>query len=517
MRRGFLGSIAALAAGAGAAYGQAPMPTPPAGFPLGAAVRAGDVIPAQGPVPTLMPPVTVGPPGDPLGMGPTAGIGPPPGPMYPPPGPYGAPLYQPPPGQGGFGSALGGGSGGMGADCGFTAPHWWLGGDYMLTFVTPQPIPFPLLTTSSPNQQGLLGLPTTIQLITGEDIRYSAFSAMRLNGGFFGDADRRFGFDMTALYTEVAEYTRNFSSVTPGSAPTNIPLLARPFIDTATGLSSSLVLTNTNIGAGSAVFRTRTQAWGVDPAALWNVFRSAPGSGRAVSLDFLMGYKFFQVRESLSLESFVALNQARLVPIIRPGPFGVPIQVGVRIIPIPTNVGGVVTGAPATVAIADRFQVTNRFNGIFIGLRGEARYGMWTLGTTAKFGVGHMHQMLQIQGNTSFVNVQTGQSGAAYGGLYANSTNIGKFDNDEFAVIPDISMNVGINLTKQLSAYVGYTVIYVNRVARPGDQLNPVIDPTIVPFSPTYGNLSGVSGTARLFNQNEFWLYGINFGFQFRY
>jgi hypothetical protein len=428
-------------------------------------------------------------------------------------------MFQPPPGQGAIGSGLGGGyGGGAGADCGFTAPKCWFGGDYMLSFVTPQPISFPLLTTSSPNQLGVLGSPTTIQLITDEDIRYSAISGMRLNGGFFGDADRRFGFDMTALYTERAEYRRNYSSVTPGLDSRNIPLLARPFIDASTGAQSSLVLTNTDIGTGSAIFTTRTESWGIDPAALWNVFRSTPGSGKAVSVDFLAGYKFFQVRESLSMESFVNLNRARIVPVFQPGPFGVPVQVGVRIIPTPVDVGGVVTGAPATVAIADRFQVTNRFNGGFIGLRGEARYGMWTVGTTAKFGFGHMHQMLQIQGNTSFVNRQTGQSGAAYGGLYANATNIGKFDNDEFAIVPDISVNVGLNLTRQLSAYVGYTVIYVNRVARPGDHLNPVIDPTIVPFSPTYGDPSTApASTFQLFNQNEFWLHGVNFGFRLQF
>ena len=97
MRKGLLGSIAALAAGAGSAWGQpAPAPVAPAG---GApAVRAADVVPASGwgPAPVIMPPVTVGPPGDPLGLGPTAGLGPPPGPMYPPPGPYGAPQFQPP-------------------------------------------------------------------------------------------------------------------------------------------------------------------------------------------------------------------------------------------------------------------------------------------------------------------------------------------------------------------------------------------------------------------------------------
>lgn len=513
MRRGILGSIAALAAGAGAAYGQAPMPQGPAGFPP-AAVQAGDILPVQaGPSPTLMPPVTVGPQGDPLGLGPTAGLGPPPGPMYPNPGPYGAPMFQPPPpGQaGGMG-----GMGGYGDGCGITAPKWWFGGDYMLTFVTPQPIPYPILTTSSPNQFGLLGAPTTIQLINDEDIRYSAFSGFRLNGGFFGDADRRFGFDISSLYTEKASYRRTFSSTTPGFSPANIPLLARPFIDTLNG-PSSLVLANTNIGAGGVDFSTRTQVWSIDPAAIWNIYRSSPGTGCGTSLDFLAGYKFFQIREDIAIESFVNLNQIQVIPIVRPGPFGVPQVVGFRVVPLPVELGGVVTGPPATVAIADRFAVTNRFNGGFIGLRHEARWGMWSLNTNAKIGVGHMHQMLQIQGTTSFVNPQTGVAGSAYGGLYANSTNIGKFDNDEFAVIPELSFNVGLNLTKQLSAYVGYTVVYANRVARPGDQMNPVIDSTTIPFSQNYGDLVGVSGTSNLFNQNEFWLHGVNFGFQVKY
>jgi hypothetical protein len=454
-----------------------------------------------------MPPVTFGPPGDPLGMGPTAGIGPPPGPMYPNPGPYGAPMWQPPPPGAG-----GGYSGGYGA------PRWWFGGDYMLTFVTPQPISFPLLTTSSPNQFGLLGAPTTIQLINDEDVRYSGFSAFRLNGGFYGDADRRFGFDISTLVTQEADIRRRFTSLQGGGfGPTNIPLLARPFINTNTGAPASLVLANTDIGAGTATFRTSTEIFGIDPAALWNVYRSGPGSRFQSSTDFLAGYKFLQIREDLSMESVVNLNQVNVVPIVRIGPFGVPVVIGFRINPIPINVGGVPTGAPATVSITDRFYVSNRFNGGFIGLRNEMRYGMWSLNTTAKFGIGHMHQVLQIQGNTSFANTQTLLAGTSFGGLYANSSNIGKFDNDEFAVIPELSVNVGLNLTRQLSMYVGVTTLYVNRVARPGDQLNPVIDPTVVPFSQFYGLGGSVPGTSTLFNQNEFWLYGVNFGLTFKY
>jgi hypothetical protein len=487
------------------------MPMGPAGLPpaavapaYGAPGAAGQ--PPGGPAPTLMPPVTFGPPGDPLGMGPTAGIGPPPGPMYPNPGPYGAPLWQPPP------PGSGGGYAG-----GYNAPRWWFGGDYMLTFVTPQPIHFPLLTTSAPNQLGLLGAPTTIQLVNAEDIRYSGFSAFRLNGGFYGDADRRFGFDISALSTQEADYRRRFTSLQAGFNPTNIPLLARPFIDTNTGAPTSLVLANTDIGAGTATVRTSTEVWGIDPAALWNVYRSDPCSRFQCSTDFLAGYKFLQIREDLSISSVVNLNSVNVVPIVRIGPFGVPVVIGFRITPIPISVGGVITAAPATVSITDRFYVSNRFNGGFIGLRNELRYGMWTLNTTAKLGVGHMHQVLQIDGDTTFVNTATMLAGKSFGGLFANSTNIGKFDNDEFAVIPELTVNVGLNLTRQLSMYVGVTTLYVNRVARPGDQINPVVDPTTIPFSPTYGAGGSVRGSSTLFNQNEYWLYGVNFGMMFRY
>src|SRR5262245_61352592 len=217
MRRGILGSIAALAAGAGSAWGQAPADAPAGGYYS----AMGSVIPASGPAPVIMPPIAVGPPGDPMGLGPTAGLGPPPGPMYPPPGPYGAPMFQPPPGGGGWGGA--------GGDCGggFTAPHWWFEGEYLLWFAKGQPVNFPLLTTGPSTSGGVPGQTGTIELVRGEDIPYNAISGFRLSSGFFGDADRRFGALVTGFYTEQKVTSRTFST---DGANTGIPLLARPVI-----------------------------------------------------------------------------------------------------------------------------------------------------------------------------------------------------------------------------------------------------------------------------------------------
>jgi hypothetical protein len=509
MRKGILGSIAALAAGAGAAWGQAPLPLPPAGPAAIAPSGIGGSSPPPvgvggGPAPVLMPPLAVGPAGDPLGLGPTASFGPPPGPMYPPPGPYSAPLYQPAP------PTTGGGYG--------AAPHWWLSGDYLLWFAKGQPVNFPLLTTSAPNQAGFLNFPSTIQLVPADDLSYNAINGFRLNGGFFGDADRRFGLDVTGFYTQ-RKTNEQFFTVSPqgpGVVNVGLPLLARPFIDTTTG-SRSLVVANLGLGVGSAHISTSTQTWGIEAAAVWNLYRSEPTDKFWCSLNFTAGYKFMELQEDMLIESLTTLNAVRAIPIFRPGPFGVGVLVGFRVIPVPFPVGGTFTGAPASVQVTDRFTATNRFNGATFGLQHEMRYGMFSLTTIAKIGLGNMHQVLEIQGSTAFANPATGLAGSSYGGLFANSTNIGSFNNDEFAVIPELTMNLGINLTRRLSMFVGYNLLYVNKVARPGAQINPVVDASTVPLSPTYGATGQVPGTRLLFVQDDFWLQGANFGFTFKY
>jgi drug/metabolite transporter superfamily protein YnfA len=507
MRKGFLGSIAALAIGAGSAWGQGPAPIAPAGG-QSLPVMRGDVIPASGPNPTLMPPIAVGPPGDPQGLGPSAGIGPPPGPMYPMPGPYGAPMFQPPPGGGLGGDPLGG----YGA-----IPHWWFSGEYLLWLAKAQPVNFPLLTTSAPNQNGVLGQPSTLQLVTGEHINYGPISGARLSAGFFGDADRRFGAEITGFWTERQAITHFYETSAPvGMSSVGIPLLARPFIDTDTG-SNSLVVTNSAFGFGNATVSTSTQTWGIEAAGIWNLFRSCPDVGCFHSLDMIAGYKFLQHYETLAVESFTTLASVTLVPIFQPGPFGVPVQVGFRIIPNPIPVGGVVTGFPATVQVVDRFTATNKFHGGVFGLRHQARSGMWSLTTTGKIGVGNMRQVLNIYGLTSFANPATGRVGAAYGGLFANASNIGKYDNDEFVVIPEFTVNVGVNLTKSLTFTVGYNFMWISQVARPANQINPVVDSSTVPFHPNYGELGHTPGVRRLFQQDEFWLQGVNFGLSLMY
>jgi hypothetical protein len=314
MRRGILGSIIALVAGAGTVWGQAPMPISAAGG-VPPAVMAGDVIQVSGPAPILQPPLSIGPSNDPMGWGPTAEAGPPPGPMYPMPGPYGEPLFQPPPpGQNGD-SGYGG------------IPRFEFWGGYSLWFAKSQAVPYPLLTTSAPSQNGILGASSTTVLAGAQPIAYNGISGLQFATSWWGDDDRRFGVYVDGFYTE----NRTMSTKIPmigtqaGQTSADIPVLARPYIDTTIG-PTSLVVGGPNLGPASALVTTSTETWGVESSAMFNLFRSSPGDKWFISTDLLIGYKFLELKEDLAVITNTFVNASTSTPVFTIGPGGFPIQ-----------------------------------------------------------------------------------------------------------------------------------------------------------------------------------------------
>jgi len=428
--------------------------------------------------------------------------------MYPNPGPYGAPLYQPGPPAPGNGGGYG------------QAPHWWTTMDYLVYFAKGQPANFPLLTTSAPNDAGIIGRSSTLVLAGNQDLSYNPISGFRINAGFFGDVDRRWGFEASGT---VLEHKANVTDIASG---TNIPTLARPFIDSANPrVIGSQVIANTNLGEGRAVVGTTNQTWWIDATGIVNLYRSEPGTKCAISVDFLAGYRFMMIEEDLSIDTHTRLNQTGTVtPVFAIGPFGVLTQVGTTVTPIPVAFGGVTVSTPATIVVQDSFKVTNRFNGGVVGLRGEARYGMFTAGTTMKLAFGNMNQRLEIQGRSGYSDLSRPNPisggpniGSAYGGLYANASNIGNYNHDEFAFMPEINLNLGVNVTRGLTAFVGYNFLYINNIARPADQMNPIVNTATVPFNANYGAANRPNVPRQIFAQDEFWIMGVNFGLMLRY
>lgn len=515
MRKGLLGSIAALAAGAGTAWAQPPVEpgAPPAGISGGpAGISAAPGGPASGFVPpTIMPPGNFGPQHDPLGIGPVGGFGPPPGPMYPMPGPYAAQSFQPAP------------TDGLGGDLGYgTAPRWWVDGEYLLWFNKGQPLRSPLLTTSAPADLGVPGQASTTVLVGEGRLGYGAISGLRLHAGFFGDADRRFGFDLGGWYTEQRVNSKSFGS-TGNTA--GLPVLARPIQD-VNGATAALVLSAPGVGGASAVVSTRSSAFSIEPTGVWNIYRSGPGSRFSWSLDFLAGYRFLELREDLSVDTATTLNSGTTSPVFFTNPFGVITLLGTTTVPATANVGGVTVSSPTTISVSESFRTFNHFNGGTFGLRTEGRYGIFTSSAFAKVSLGNMHQRLEVTGVTSFFDPGSASTlsssrspriGSVVGGVLANASNIGRYNDDRFTAIPEFGGTVGVALTRGLSGYIGINFLYLPDVIRPGGQATNVVSSAAIPFSTTFGAANAVRARPVLFDQDDYWLGGVSFGLQLKY
>jgi hypothetical protein len=174
----------------------------------------------------------------------------------------------------------------------------------------------------------------------------------------------------------------------------------------------------------------------------------------------------------------------------------------------------------------DSFNTSNQFYGGQFGSRLSVRGDWFSLDVTGKVAVGSGHQIVDIQGSVT----QSGPNplvppglGTFAGGLFAQSTNIGRFNANPlsvpFMVLPSLEVKLACQITERIRAYAGYDFMYWTQVLRPGNQIdhnvnlsqNAVLDPNGV------GTLVGPAQPTPLFNRSEFWAQGVSIGLEFRY
>jgi hypothetical protein len=95
--------------------------------------------------------------------------------------------------------------------------------------------------------------------------------------------------------------------------------------------------------------------------------------------------------------------------------------------------------------------------------------------------------------------------------------NIGITSRDVFAVMPEANVNVGYQITKHIRAYAGYSFLWISDVMRPGDQLNRLVNPTMIPTSLAFGPQVGATHPVLDAKHTDYWAQGLNFGLVVRY
>jgi hypothetical protein len=199
--------------------------------------------------------------------------------------------------------------------------------------------------------------------------------------------------------------------------------------------------------------------------------------------DVIGGYRFFKLDEGLFINDTVFPTGGIFVP----GTF---------------------------IDTIDVFETENQFHGGEVGMMAEFRRSGFSLELRAKVGLGNNRQRVEIFGETT-VN-DTISSVVTPGGLLALPTNIGTFSRDEFTVIPQLGLKLGYHFTDNLRATVGYDILHVNNVIRPGDQIDLSINPTQLNGQPLNPNPGGFR-PAVTFRETDLWLQGFNAGIEFRH
>ena len=348
---------------------------------------------------------------------------------------------------------------------------WWEQG-----FSTP-----PLVTTSpsgtSQANAGILGTAGTT-ILAGNDIEGGgARSGERISLGYWLDSCQTVGVE--AIYTGLAAH--NWQSAFDSAST---PILARPFFrlePSFTGQDAELVgypgaLQGNIQVSGSTELQT--------VEVLWRhlLFRTP-----CDRVDFLAGWRYNRLDDSLLIQdSKTTLDLSS----------GLPVGTNLREF--------------------DLFQTQNQFNGAEVGLVTEMQRQCWTLELSMKVAVGDNHSRVTIDGQTTSTIPVVGGSpivSTRHSGLLAQQSNIGVYDDNDLAVVPELGATVTFQLTRRLRASLGYTFLYWDNVARPGDQIDQNLNLTQL----TNSGLSGAAVPKFVHTDTDFWAQGMNVGLDYRF
>ncbi len=165
------------------------------------------------------------------------------------------------------------------------------------------------------------------------------------------------------------------------------------------------------------------------------------------------------------------------------------------------------------LTVTDRFRTRNQFFGPQVGLRGEYRTGSFFASLGGKLGIGNVHQRADIDGRSDVTGV-----GAVAGGLLATQgSNLGRFTTNRFGVLVDVGVAAGYQFAAWGRAKVGYDFLYLNDVARPGQQVDATLNSRLIPTSRNFAGSSGLTAPVPTGRTDDFFAHGFRVGLELMY
>jgi hypothetical protein len=349
--------------------------------------------------------------------------------------------------------------------------HFYADAEYLLWWLKGENTPV-LLTTSSPQDFGVLGAPTTRILFGGSPINNDSRSGGRFTLGYWFDCDG-LGIELSGFFLE----PQNTDVTASG-----FPVLGRPFFNVNSNVQFSQLVALPGVTVGNAVINAPSKLAGGELN-----FRCNVCCCDCYKINLLAGFRYLDLDESIKItENIQGLSTA-------PPPF--------------TN---------ETITVFDRFATHNQFYGGQIGIDGRYMWGAWSADLRFKLGIGGNEQSIDVAGGQRFV-APDGTVMTAKGGLLALPSNIGHYSRARFSLIPEVGTTLGYQVTPHIRGFIGYNFLLWTDVVRPGDQIDTHINVTQIPNFPTNSPPSNSNRPQVPFHQTDIWAQGLLVGVEFTF
>jgi hypothetical protein len=351
----------------------------------------------------------------------------------------------------------------------------WANFEWLYWAASGQPLP-PLATTAPPGTPqavaGVLGNPTTGVLFGGQRANNDFRNGFRVTGGVWLNCDQTCGLEGEFFFLG---RSRDFFAAGSNGAQ----IISRPFFNALSGRPDAQEVSFPGVLAGTVTVDSRTDVIGGGVNAVHNLCCDPCGR-----VDLVWGYRYFNLTDQVTIREDL------------------------------TSLGGA-GGLPAgfRFQITDRFRTENNFHGGVIGLAAERRFSVLFVGLRASVALGGNQEITDIAGRT-VITPPGGLPQAFPGGLLALPSNIGHHERTVFAVMPQVGLRAGVQLTDFVRVYVGYDYLYLSNVLRAGDQIDLRVNPNLLPPARTS---AGPALPAFTPHSTDFWLQGVNAGVQVRF
>src|SRR5439155_2835584 len=282
-----------------------------------------------------------------------------------------------------------------------------------------------------------------------------------------------------ANYFFLGTRTTTFAGGGPGALGS--PSFGLPYLDAGTGAESVELIAGPGFGPGALVLSASSRLQGTEVNAVLTF-----ASNQGFALQGIVGFRYLEVDEGLQVQR---ISDCQCDP---------------------------ATGGLVHLTSADELDGHNRFYGGQLGLKASFAYGPVFLVAVGKVGAGDVEQVVRINGVTRFQGPGLTDH-VESGGLLALSSNAGRHARDVFGLVPEATLRAGLEFASRARLFVGYNLLYLTEAARPGEQIDWVINPAQFPVNAGRQSLDGPDRPAFTVNRSEFWTQGLVVGMEWRY